>query len=194
MSKSYFFYFYLFCLCIFFACKSDYTKYVERELDKGVNNDSLIFDMKIGQTQKEFFEMCWNLNKQKLVDQGTGAKSVKYLEPIIDSLNPGIYRKEMLFFGIFDEQKIMQGMDISFNYVSWAPWNKQLQSDSLLLDVKKKILREYPGNDFMEIDIKELKIKAYAKIDGNRQILLYRKNDKDVVVKIENLNYKYKKK
>jgi hypothetical protein len=187
----------LFFICITIilniSCKSEYSKYVESELKKEIKHDSLIFGMRIGQTQKEFFSMCWDLNQKKVLDQGTGAKSVKYIEPIIDTLNPSIKRKEMFFYGIFDENKIMQGMEMTYSYVAWAPWIKELQSDSLLTELKTKFLKDYPGNDYLEIDIEDIKTKAYAKIDGNRQILIYVKSVKDVVVKIEDLRYKFKK-
>ena len=51
-------------------------------------------------------------------------------------------------------------------------------------------MQDYKGNDFISIDIKNTEFKAYVKIDGNRQILIYPVNTKDVVVKIEDLNYK----
>ncbi len=185
-------YFLLFaCTVMMFACKSDYTKYVERELAKEQTNDSLFFGLKMGMTQKEFFDRCWKLNKEKHISQGPGGNTVKYVETL-DSTQDQTLTKVLLFYGIFDKEKIMRGMTMTYSYSAWAPWTKNRGSDTLLVNLKKQFLRDYPGNDFMEIEI-DKKTKAFAKVDGNRQILIYPKSAKDVAVKIEDLKVKYKK-
>lgn len=171
------------------SCKSEYQQYVDRELASGQEQDSLIFNMHIGQTKKDFFAICWDLNKQKKISQGTGNATARYLEDQND-LPEGVSAKDMLFYGIFDDKDIMQGMDMTYSYVAWAPWNPEMQSDSLLLHLRDQYLKDYPGNDFIEVNIKTLDYPALVKIDGNRQILMYPKNKKDVVVKIEDLHYK----
>ena len=74
-----------------------------------------------------------------------------------------------------------------------APWNEARHSDSLAVDLTKKYMSDYKGNPFITIDLEDVEYKAYVKIDGNRQILIYPKNTKDVAVKIEDLNYKLSK-
>lgn len=172
------------------ACQSDYQQYVERELASGVYEDSLIFGMRIGQTKKEFFTTCWELNNQKLISQGTGNRTARYVTDRDSSGNKSPQSKDMLFYGIFDENDIMQGMEMTYSYMAWSPWNRNYQSDSLLLHLRDLYLREYPGNDFIEIQVKEIDDPALVKIDGNRQITMYPKNRKDVVVKMEDLHYK----
>ncbi|MCO6480862.1 MAG: hypothetical protein J5I94_29740 [Phaeodactylibacter sp.] len=185
-------------LCLWFAvaslvsCKSEYQQYVEEELASGITQDSLIFGMRMGQTKKEFFTACWELNKQKLISEGTGNTTARYITGRDSSGNTTPQSKDMLFYGIFDENDIMRGMDISYSYLNWAPWNRGRQSDSLLQHLAREYLRGYPGNGFIEIYIDGLEHPALVKVDGNRQILMYPKNDKDVVVKIEDLNYKLK--
>jgi len=78
-----------------------------------------------------------------------------------------------------------------FSYVAWAPWNEAYQSEVLVEKLQEKYLKEYPGNPFIEITINE-DIKAYAKVDGNREILVYPNTLKDVTVKISDLRYKLK--
>jgi hypothetical protein len=182
-------------LCLFFvlfslvSCKSEYQQYVDQEMAKGITNDSLVFGMRMGQTKKDFFSICWDLNKAKIISQGAGANA-RYITDR-DTLGENTLRsKEMLFYGIFDENDVMRGMRMSYSFLSWAPWNQDMQSDKLQEHLRTLYLEEYPGNDFIELKIKESEYPALVKIDGNRQILMYPKNDKDVVVKIEDLEYK----
>jgi hypothetical protein len=182
--------FVLFMLC---SCKSEYDKLVRQELATGIRKDSLIFDMRIGETRKDFYTKCWDLNKQELISQGTGNQSVQYLEPL-ENLSDPTLRKEMLFYGIFDEKDILQGMDMVYRYTTWAPWNEERFAEVLLEDLKNKYATEYPGNNFIKIDLEASEYSAYVKVDGNRQILMYPINDKDVAVKIEDLNHKLNKK
>jgi hypothetical protein len=172
------------------GCKSEYQQYVEKELASGITQDSLIFGMRMGQTKKEFFSTCWELNRQGIVYQGNGNRTARHITGRDAEGNYSPDSKDMLFYGIFDDNDIMRGMEITYSYIAWALWSPDKQSDSLLVHLRDIYLREYPGNDFIQIDLKELKSPALVKIDGNRQILMYPKNKKDVVVKIEDLNYK----
>lgn len=172
------------------GCQSEYQQYVDQELATGITQDSLFLGMRIGQTRKDFYTICWDLNKQRLISEGTGNRTARY---ITDRDSSGVSTpesKDILFYGIFDDEDVMRGMDMTYSYVSWAPWNEARQADQLLLDLRDEYLIHYPGNDFIEIDIKASESPALVKIDGNRQILMYTKNEKDVVVKIEDLHYK----
>lgn len=173
------------------GCKTEYTRAVENGLKSGQINDSLILGMRMGQTRKDFFRICWDLNKQQLISEGPGNLSAKYLEPY-DSTRDMSLRKQMLFYGMFDNKDTMRGMDMTYNYTAWAPWNAKCSSDSLALELQSIYLKGYPGNEFMEIDLGLDKYKAYAKVDGNRQILIYPKSAMEVAVKIEDLRYRYK--
>lgn len=174
----------------FIGCQSEYQQYVDQELATGITQDSLFLDMRIGQTRKDFYSICWDLNKQGLISEGTGNTTARY---ITDRDSSGVSTpasKDILFYGIFDEDDIMRGMEMTYSYVTWAPWNEEKQADQLLLNLRDEYLINYPGNDFIEIDIKASESPALVKIDGNRQILMYVKNKKDVAVKIEDLHFK----
>lgn len=176
------------------SCKSEYQQYVDRELSSGVTNDSLMFGLYMGLEKQKYFEICWDLNKEGVLDQGTGNGSVRHTTDK-DSLGQRTtYSKDLLFEALFDEEDIMRGMSINYSYLAWAPWNRELQSDSLIIQLEKDLMEMYPGNDFIEIEVKTSKVPALVKIDGNRQILMYIKGDKDVIVKIEDLQYKLNKK
>lgn len=175
---------------IFTACESEYSRTVKREIKTGVVHEDLILGLKLGQTQKHFYDHCWKLNKQKLVSHGSGNKFAKHLM-LLDSTAQEPNEVEMLFYGIFDKEKIMHGMHMKFSYPKWSPWVKEFQSDILVKELKEKYLKEYQGNPFIEITIKD-SLKAHAKIDGNREILIYPNSDKDVTVKMGDLRYKLK--
>jgi hypothetical protein len=174
------------------SCKSDYTRAVEQGLDSGLVQDSLIFGMRMGQTKKDFYSVCWDLNKQELISEGPGNLTAKYTDPE-DSTKDRSLRKEMYFYAIFDEQDTMRGMDMTYHYIAWSPWNRNLFSDFLLEDLKRQYIRDYPGNAYVSIDLDLQEYQAFAKVDGNRQILMYPKDKRQVVVKIEDLRYKLKK-
>lgn len=168
------------------SCKSEYEAYRERELASAVVVDSLIFDMHMGQTRKEFYDQCWELNRQKKVHQGGGA-NVKVDIPA-DDLYPDRGGINLLFYGAFDEEKIMRGMDFTYSYKGWAPWNGHLQADSLVQHLQKKLMLDFGGNDWIAVDLPKLERKAYIKIDGNREMLLYRKDNQLVSMRIRDLN------
>ena len=170
------------------SCKSDYQKYVDQEMAKGVTQDSLIFGMYMGQTKKDFYSICWDLNAKQILQQGSGNQYARYVEPN-DSLDDTTLRKQTDFFGIFDSLDVMRGMDMIVHYTAWSTWNKERQAPALVEDLKEEILQRYGGNEFIPIDLKKVDFDAFVKIDGNRRILIYPLGSKDVAVKFEDLNY-----
>lgn len=183
---------YLILLITSISCKSEYSKVVEKELQSGLILDSTIFDLTFGDSKETYFKKCYELNKQKIITNNHGPNP-QYIEKL-DSTMDQTLTKELLFKGIFDEAKILRGVELNYSYTSWAPWNKKRQSSFLLEDLKNKFRKEYGGNDFIEIKIDHNKVKAFVKIDGNRQILMYEKgDDSHVIVKMEDLRYKIKK-
>lgn len=174
------------------ACKSEYESRVERELASGIIQDSLILGLRMGLSKQEYFDACWELNRQQQINSGTGDASAHYITDRDSSGLNTLRSKDVLFFGVFDEEDIMRGMEMTYSFVAWAPWNRNMQSDSLLLHLRDEYLADYPGNDFLELELEGSENPALVKIDGNRQILMYTKGKKDVVVKIEDLQYKLK--
>lgn len=167
------------------ACESDYTKLVKNELASGVKNDSIFYSLRFGITKMEFFKICMDLNRKHLVTQGPSNKNVQVMLIPKDSTQ-SLKQIKMLFYGKFNSDHIMTGMDVTFSYDAWAPWNKDLQADKLLPVVQDTLLKWFPGNPFMKVK------DVLVKVDGNRQIELRQKSEKDVSVLIEDLGYKYK--
>lgn len=169
------------------SCKTEYEQTVESELASGIVYDSLIHDLKIGQTKKDFYKHCWDLNKSKAITAGSGNKYALFVIPIdTTDLHPDKINVE--FYGMFDDAEVMHGMEMKMEYYSWAPWLDQFQSDKLMDRTRTRMMNDYPGNDFMEITVGD--VKALIKVDGNRQIRMYPLSEKQIMVKIEDLRAK----
>lgn len=169
--------------------QSEYSRLVKNEMSKDIMNDSLLFGMKFGQSRQTFFDICWQLNNKGLIKQGPENKFVQYQLPIPE--NDSTAKKVMMYFyGIFNEEKIMTGMDLKFGYNSWSLWNKSYQADTLLPQVKDSLLKWFPGNDFISVPLKKNGEAVLVKIDGNRRILIEPlENNKDVNARIDDLRY-----
>jgi hypothetical protein len=177
-------------LLLFTGCnESEYTKLVKREMSKNIVNDSIFFGMKIGDTRKTFYDTCWQLNKDGIIMQGPKNSFVQYdLPRKKNDSTSNIIR--MLFYGIFDEDKIMTGMDMKFSYEAWALWNKSLQSDQLAIVLQDTLLSWFPGNEFIEVELDKVEGKTYVKVDGNRRIMIEpTKDNREVDVRIDDLRY-----
>lgn len=180
-----------FIFMVLMGCsESKYTSMVKKELASGVIHDSLFLGLRLGQTRKDFFEICWNLNREKKVTHSEIFPFVKYPLPKKTTSDP---EKDMtmLFYGDFDEGKtIMTGMKLQFYYDAWAIWNKTLQSDQLLLAVKDSLEKWYPGNDFIRVPLKKDSTELLVKVDGNRRITIKPLDDNRMVkAKIDDLRY-----
>ena len=186
----------IFCLLVltpFLACEieSEYSKLLKKELKSGKSFNDLVLGLKIGQTKDDFYKICADLNKKKLITSGARNLYPEYILYPKDSVENG-KKIRMSFMGIFDNDRIMKGMDIRFNYYSWIAWREEYNSDNLINEIKDTLQLWYPGNNFIKIDLK-LDSKnnlAYVKIDGNRQITMYKIDGRDVAVIIEDVSEK----
>lgn len=169
------------------GCKSDYEKLVESELSKGLELKKLPLSLETGMTRKEFFAYCWDLNKQKKISQGSGNQYAQY-ELYPEGLTDSLQRIKMLFYGIFDHEEVMRGMDMKMEFYNWAPWNEEYHSPALLSTLSKHYESTYPGNSFLPIEVNS-DTKALVKVDGNRRITMYPLDNKVVAVKIVDLNH-----
>lgn len=176
---------FIFSFFLIQSCQSDYTKLVKKELASNKRYDSIFHGLKFGQTRKEFYDICWQLNKEGVATHG---QNNDYVQTILDPKDStqATKRMVMLFYARFNAYNKITAMDMKFSYSAWAPWNKDLQSDKLLPVVKDTLLKWYPGNEFITT-----KNNAIVKVDGNRQIQVKIESDRDISVLIENLEYKY---
>ena len=176
-------------ICVFFSCQnsSDYSVYVKQEMATGKYIDSLQFGLKFGDSKKTFFTKCWELNSKGIVSHGPNNEFVAYE---LDNLPEG-NKMNHLFYGIFNEENIMIGLNMRFYYLGWAPWNSHLMSDSVL-PIAMRILKEwYPGNDFSLLENESYPNDTYIKVDGNRQLIVRIIDEKNVWAQLLDLKYKY---
>lgn len=169
--------------------QSEYTKLVKSELAKGVRYDSILLGIHLGDTQNEFREKCFALNRKHLTTEGPGFY-VQYL--FADSLSHNQSTPiRLLFKPEFDNKDKITDMDLKFNYVGWAPWNRQYQSDSLKVRIITMLEQWYGGNKFVVAHTGDKDIPV--KIDGNRRMLVLEEVPQTVVVKVQDmLHPKYK--
>ena len=177
----------VFVLLIVSGCnQSEYSRLVKTEMAKDQIYDSLFMTMEFGITKQEFFNRCWKLNKQELVKQGPRNNFVEYKLIDKEDVDKTI---TMLFYGTFNDEKIMTGLDLKFYYEAWSLWNKSLHSDVLLEVVQDSLNSWFPGNDFIKVDLKNQK-EVLVKIDGNRRILIEPlKDNREIDARIDDLRY-----
>jgi len=165
------------------STKAKYDRMVKEGLRSGERYDSLFLGIYLGMEQSEFFDHCTELNKKHLIYEGVQNTTVRYK---IDELD---YPAEMNFFPGFYEGKIWKMMAL-FTYDAWAPWNRHLFSDSLQVEVLA-LMNNWYGEGFLEVKHPDSG-SAFVKIDGNRQISIYLRDDRFVEVMFTDLIEKQK--
>ncbi|REE01564.1 hypothetical protein [Marinoscillum furvescens] len=164
---------------------SAYEQTVRAELNSGIRYDSLFLGFRFGETRKTFFDKGWKLNKQGLVMQGPENKNVQYRISAADSTQFPI---RFLFYPHFDGNDKIKEMRVAFDYEGWSPWSARFGSDSLLVAVKDTLMNWYGGNPFVLVEPKNEGDKPlWAKVDGNRRVVIYKKNERVVAGKISDL-------
>lgn len=172
---------------------SEYAKLVKAEMATGIIHDSLLFNMKFGQSKEYFLQSCWRLNQKGIVGNGPGSRTVKYELPSVHE-KPHPTDMTLLFFGTFNEEKEMTGMDFQFYYNAWSIWNETLQAEKLLPVVKDSLLKWYPGNDFIKVPLEKSGTHSWVKVDGNRRITIRPLDDDRLIkAKIDDLRYVFEK-
>lgn len=160
------------------ACSdgSAYMMMEKRELARGIRNDSLFLGLKLGMTQKEFFDHCFQLNKDGIVKEGPMNNTVEYKMP-----DQFPYPGRMNFYPDFDDQNRMYKMRVYFHYDAWAPWNKAEWSDSLLPEVVR-LFEKWYGGDFLKVEAEDgaNTPPVFVKVDGNRRVAVFRGDDMKV--------------
>jgi hypothetical protein len=154
-----------------------YQQLVKNEVASKKKVNEIFFGISLGMPNKDFYVHCWNMNKKGVFQDGSGNTSVLYQLNHNELKHPA----DLYFYPEFGNGKI-KSMWAKFQYAGWAPWNKQLGSDSLLPDVVNLYKKWYPGgNDFITISDPK-RGTMYAKVDGNRRILIGLYDDVQVKV------------
>jgi hypothetical protein len=148
--------------------KSKYEHKLKHELATGIRNDSMFLGLYLGMPEKDFYTRCWELNHKGLVKQGGSNTTVEYQ---IKELNHPCL---MNFYPSFIKGKIAE-MPVRFVYNGWAPWNKELSSDKLQIEVLNWYKKAF-GDDFMEVK-HPTRGAAYVNVNGNRQISIFKEDE-----------------
>ena len=170
-------------LLVIWGCtgKSPYKNMLDRELASGVRNDSLFLDIGFGMGKKDFYAHCWDMNKQGLVKQGPNNLSVEYRMDSSTSL-PVFMR----FYPQFEENKIIR-MPVEFSYVTFTPTDPSTSAETLLEEVKQ-LMEQWYGEGFLYMEDEEGRRKLWIKVDGNRQIRIFKKDVATVAVDITDMS------
>ncbi len=165
----------IFCfITALYACQShEYYNKLEEEMASGKRYDSLFLDISFGMTKKDFYAHCWEMNKQGIVTHGQKNMTVRY--ELKDELKAAC---NMNFYPEFHEEKIYK-MPTTYTYKGWAPWNKHLSADSLLVDVVG-LYKKWYGEELIKVGGEHKERVAYILINGNRRISIYKKSVSEV--------------
>lgn len=143
-----------------------------RGLGSSRDSDSLFLGIHFGMKSKDFYNLCWELNRQKKVVHGPTNQSVEYL--LATELDHPVY---MRFYPYFYKDEVYQ-MPVTFEYQSWAPWARDYHAN-VLLEKLIPLLEKWYGPGFQsKMDPK--KGRVYARIDGQRRMILFVKDEQFV--------------
>ena len=145
--------------------------------------DSVHLGVKLGMLRQEFYDHCWDLNKQgKNITQGHHNTSVLHS----DSVN-FTYPVDINFYPKFNTDNRIYILPVRYEYRSWAPWNQEAHSDKLLPEVVALMEKSY-GIKFEPKDINGNEV--WYSHEDPRLITIYADDDHFVFVKFKNERYK----
>ena len=91
----------------------------------------------------------------------------------------------MDFYPEFKHGRIYK-MPVEIHYKGWAPWNQELFSDSLMTDLAQLYEDKYDAK-FIETVHPRTQKNALIDIQGNRQISIFKNDDRVVSVEFLDL-------
>lgn len=170
------------CVTLFCSggCKKDYDydAQVAAALRSGERHDSIFFGLYLGMLRNAFRAQCLDLNHQKRFQQGTKGPSVEY------HMHELRYPAAMNFLPRYDGDTLIE-MGVIYEYDRWAPWDKSSHSVVLIEDVYKLFIQWY-GKPFHTVTLTNGK-KVLVQVKGNRRVILYAKDDREVHALITDL-------
>jgi hypothetical protein len=156
-----------------------------QEQAKGIKNNVFLENIAFGMPQKAFMDTCWAMNKRGILSHGTELPTTTRLDVSAEFSS----RTYMNFFPEFKDGVISEFYAI-FVYNDWAPWNKELSQEKLLGESKAYLMKKFGGNAFVELKGSDIDKKIWAKVDGNRQILVFPFKEQKVKALITDLTRK----
>lgn len=164
------------------SLETEYEKVKRKELASGKEVKELFLGLEFGMSRQQFFDICWEWNKQGVLTEGAHEFRVLY-QPELGSGS----KLNMFFYPKFEEETIYY-MPVEFKYQNWFPTNPNTSSDKLVDDVVN-LLESWYGKGFFRVEDKDGAF-AMVKIDGNRLIRVYIKSISEVRVDMLDLRVK----
>ncbi len=175
--------FFIGLLFMFYACRNSQNKDLatieKQELATGIRHDSLFMGLTLGMPKQEFFDFCWAMNKKGVYTEGAD-KTVEYEFGKKNFSFP----LQMNFYPQFLYDKIKE-MPIKFTYKGIDLSYPNGQTVKLLKDVKK-LMEEWYGDGFF-ITTLPIGVKGYAKVAGNRRVVIFSEKEYEVMVIVTDL-------
>jgi len=155
----------------------DYDSMIQEGLNSGIENNELFLQYELGMTRDDFFKVSWEMNKEEII---SGLVKIDYEFTGLKS------RAMKRFYPDFIDDRISK-MPVDVHYHGWAPWNHELSSDSLVVD----LVEYYELNEnasFKNVYVPDLGKDAYVSVDGNKMIKIYPLTEMVVRLEIADLN------
>ena len=151
----------------------------KQELATGIRYDSLFLGLSLGMTKRKFFDYCLDMNKKGIFTEGAD-KTVEY---DLGKMNFH-FPIQMNFYPNFKEDKI-SALPIKFTYKGIDLSYPNGQTEKLAEDVKK-LMKEWYGDGFFITPLPNGG-KGYAKVSGNRRVLIFSEKEYEIMVIVRDL-------
>lgn len=161
------------------ANKKDLAAIEKQELATGIRHDSIFMGIYLSMKKQDFFDYCWGMNKKGLFTEGVDMTVEHQL-----AKKDFFYPLQMNFYPKFKDDKIRE-LPINFTYKGIDLSFPNGQTEKLLNDVKK-LVEEWYGSGFFVTTLPD-NIKGYAKVSGNRRVVIFSEKEFEVMVVVTDL-------
>ena len=150
-------------------------------LETGIIHDSLFLGMYFKMPRDDFYNYCYEKNREGVFTHGQGNMSVAY--DLGDQLS---HPATLNFYPRFNpREKWISGMNTSVHYKDWAPWLKDRFAQPLMDDFAP-VLEEWFGKSMVKVT-KDGKPFYYI-LDGNMELTMTPLDDQMVDISITDLS------
>lgn len=155
----------------------DFDELVRQGTNSGIENNELFLRYELGMTRDDFFAVSWEMNKEEII---SGLVKIEYE---FDELKSTALKS---FYPEFNNDRISK-MPVYIHYTSWAPWNRDLSSDSLVVDLKEYYENNHKAH-FKDVYVPSIEKNALVSVRGNQAILIYPISDMVARLEFMDLN------
>lgn len=175
---------------LLFGCQPEDTSPIGRyrtAVNEGLQADAApketVLGLQLGDTDRQFFDHCTQLNQQQLITNGNGGNVVVHAMP--DDLDrPAQMTFRPVFIGA--DPRRVQAIELRVIYDDWSPWNASASADSLLPKVADYFRRTL-STDPIEIQHPQHG-RTFTSVDGNRLLALWKEDGSTVKGMITDLS------